>query len=200
MSESSYKRLTCKPNTLTHLQHHDSLSLAVISRYSIAKIVPLDRPISFVTISEKIGLSEHLTRSILRHALCSGIFQEPTLEYIAHNAISKLLLEPTMDSWISHSTTEVFPAVPMVLESWRQFPVANEPNETGFSLSIGKGQNFFEYLAGDKIARDRFSLAMSGLTAGGAYDMEYLLQGFPWIDLPSGAIVVDVCCDASRAF
>jgi len=157
-----------------------------------------DKPISIVEVSKNIGLAEHLTRSILRHAIASGIFHEPIPEYIAHNGLSILLLDPKMDAWVAHTTTDVVPAIPLVLEAWRRFPNSNEPGETAFSLAVGEGKTLFEYLAENTGARDRFSLAMSGLTGGGAFDIGYLVQGYPWSDLPSGATVVDVSSDISR--
>ena len=177
---------------LTSLQHHDNLALAVISRYSIAKAVSLDEPISIVEVSKNIGLSEHRTRSILRHAIASGIFYEPIPEHIAHNGLSKLLLEPNMDAWVAHTTTDVAPPASLILESWRRFPDSNEPRETGFSLAVGEEKSLFEYFAENSSVRDRFGLAMSALTDGGAFDIRYLVQGYPWNDLPLGATIVDV--------
>jgi len=166
--------------------------LAVISRYSIAKAVSLDEPISIVEVSKNIGLSEHRTRSILRHAIASGIFYEPIPEHIAHNGLSKLLLEPNMDAWVAHTTTDVAPPASLILESWRRFPDSNEPRETGFSLAVGEEKSLFEYFAENSSVRDRFGLAMSALTDGGAFDIRYLVQGYPWNDLPLGATIVDV--------
>jgi hypothetical protein len=159
--------------------------------------VPLDKPISIVEVSENIGLSEHLTRSILRHAIANGIFHEPISGYVAHNGLSKILLEPKMDAWVAHNTNDV-PAASPILESWRRFPNSNEPDETGFSLAIGKGKTLFEYLAESISARDRFSLAMSGLNAGGVFDIRYLVQGYPWSGLPLGATIVDVSSNTSK--
>ncbi|KUJ19347.1 S-adenosyl-L-methionine-dependent methyltransferase, partial [Mollisia scopiformis] len=171
---------------------HDNLALAVISQYSIAKAVPLDQSISMIEVSKKTGLSEHLTRSILRHAVATGIFHEPVPNHIAHNGLSKLLLEPKMAGWVHHTTNDVVPAASMVIESWRRFPDSNEPNETGFSLAGGQGKTLFEYLAENAEARDRFSLAMAGLTASGGYDANDLVHGYPWTNITSGATIVDV--------
>jgi hypothetical protein len=154
--------------------------------------VPVNDSISFTELSRVVSLPESLTRDTLRHAIANGIFQENTHGHVAHSPMSKLLLEPEMDAWISHSLNDVFPAVPMVLESWKRFPATNEPNESGFSLAIGNGKTLFQYLAEDPFARGRFSLAMSGLTADGGYDIQYLVKGYRWSDLPSGATVVDV--------
>jgi hypothetical protein len=97
-----------------------------------------------------------------------------------------------VDAWITHTTTDVVPAASSVLESWRQFPDSNEPGETGFSLAVGKGKTLFEYLAGSEKARDRFSLAMAGLTGGGAFDVGFLVTGYAWGSLLEGATIVDV--------
>ncbi|KAH8593604.1 O-methyltransferase-domain-containing protein [Bisporella sp. PMI_857] len=172
--------------------HHDSLSLAIISRYSIARAVPPEGAISILELSKKVELSEFLTRSILRHAIASGIFQETTPEHVEHNEISRLLLEPTMDAWVAHSVDEVFPALPAVLDSWRKFPAADEPDESAFSLTVGEGKNLFEYFGSNSIARDRFSLAMSGLTAGGEYAIQHLVKGYSWSTLQDKSVVVDV--------
>jgi hypothetical protein len=103
-----------------------------------------------------------------------------------------------MDAWIAHTTTDVVPAASSVLESWKRFPDSNEAGETGFSLAVGKGKTLFEYLAESESARDRFSLAMAGLTGGGAFDVGFLVKGYPWGNLPEGATVVDVSCNTFK--
>ncbi|KAJ5605514.1 S-adenosyl-L-methionine-dependent methyltransferase [Penicillium lagena] len=170
----------------------DYFCLAVIQRYSLAKMVPLNTSVEYSNIAEVASLSERQVRSVMQHAIANGIFCEPAAGYVTHNALSKLLLEPGLDSLVGHFVDEAWTAQPSILEAWKRFPSASEPRETGFALSVGDGKSLFDYFASHEASRDRFSLAMSALTTGGGLSPNFVVENYEWSELPEGAIIVDV--------
>ncbi|KAH8809288.1 S-adenosyl-L-methionine-dependent methyltransferase [Xylogone sp. PMI_703] len=172
--------------------HHNCASLAGIAHYSLANAVPINGAISYAEIGSVKSLTEFQVRSLVRHAITNGIFDEPKPGYVSHNALSKLLLEPPIAAIIGHNAHEVFPAAGKISESWDTFPGSGDPSETAFSISMGKRIGLFEYMEQNRDSMDRFRLAMTGLTSGGAHDKQHLVKGYKWGKLADGSTVVDV--------
>lgn len=107
--------------------------------------------------------------------------------------MSRLLLDPSIAAIIGHNSDEVFPAAAKISESWETFPGSGEPNETAFSISIGKNIGIFQYMEMNPDSMNRFRQAMTGLTSGGAHDKQHLVKGYKWAELIDRTTVVDVC-------
>ena len=77
------------------------LSLKAVSHWNIAKLVPSEGEISYADLSTKCGLESTALRRLLRHAMTNGMFHEPTKDHIAHNSMSRILVEdPKTAAWV----------------------------------------------------------------------------------------------------
>lgn len=65
---------------------------------------------SFAQIAEYAGLSEAVTRSLLRHAMTMRIFCEPRKGIVAHTALSVLFREQRILNFIGTGLDEMTPA------------------------------------------------------------------------------------------
>ena len=86
------------------------MSLHALIRFNIAAKFAPGEEISFVQLAELSGLSENLTRRLLRHAMTMRVFSEPRRGIVAHTAASKLLTQPNMHSWLGAGCEEMWPA------------------------------------------------------------------------------------------
>lgn len=74
-------------------QGADSLSVHGVSRYKIAKVVPIHGEISYVELSQKVNLDLTNLRRIVWHAMTNHIFREPRRGFVAHMRTSRPLAE-----------------------------------------------------------------------------------------------------------
>ena len=88
------------------------ISLHAICRFELAtKIPPSTGYATFEEISQGSGLSEAMTRRLLRHAISHRIFHEPEKGIVTHSGASKYLAEnPNMRQWIAMVSEEMWPA------------------------------------------------------------------------------------------
>lgn len=77
-------------------------------------MVPAGGQTSFADIAEKTGLSEDMTRRLLRFAITMRIFREPVPGMVAHTKASKMLTNPAMNGWLNIGTGEMWPAAARV--------------------------------------------------------------------------------------
>jgi hypothetical protein len=81
-----------------------------VSHWDIAKLVPLDGEISYVDLSKNSGLELTALRRLLRHAMTNGMFTEKTKDHVAHNSMSRILVEdPKTAAWVDLQTETIFP-------------------------------------------------------------------------------------------
>ena len=91
------------------------MGLQAINRFKIAEKFPQDRDqVSYAELSQSTGLQESQLRRLLRQAMTKRIFQEPTKDYVAHTAASKMLTKPYVHDWIGWSCEEAWPAATKV--------------------------------------------------------------------------------------
>lgn len=73
-------------------------------------MVPIGGKIPFSSIAEKTGLTEDMTRRLLRFAMTMRIFREPEPGFVAHTKASTVLSDDNMNSWLGAGTEEMWPA------------------------------------------------------------------------------------------
>lgn len=184
-------------------QHCATATLQLIMRYRLHHAVPLQGSISFDEIADAIVASEKkskvpasLVERLLQHAMSFGLFTPAANGRIAHNDASRLLVtDPDLEAWMYLCSNIAYPAGAQLPKAIEQYGASSEPNETAYSVSIGRRISQFErFREPDGHAEhEMFARAMKGISAGGAYDVGHVVDGgYPWHELPEGTLVVDV--------
>lgn len=162
--------------------------------FDIAKHVPLDREASYADIATRTGQDETNIRRLIRHAITNRVFCEPREGFVAHTAASIVFTkDQQMVDWNGLNNEEIFGSASKAVKAMRDHPGSQEPTETGYSLYHCPGQPMFAYLSKDPKRAKRFGNAMSSFTGGEGYELEYLIDNYPWRELDEkGGLIVDV--------
>ncbi|KJZ75927.1 hypothetical protein HIM_04751 [Hirsutella minnesotensis 3608] len=159
----------------------DTLSLQIVNSYGIAKLVPMDSPISLAELKAKTSLDSVILGRVLRHAMTNRIFHEPSPGVIAHTLASRILAQDdNLQDWIGFKTEDVFPAAAMVLQSLREYPEATSPTTTGFNFAFDtvNKETMFETFLKDPARAKRMGGAMASLTGGEGYEITYFADNY----------------------
>jgi hypothetical protein len=105
--------------------------LQLISRFDIAKKVPVHGETTFAALAASTGVDHGALCTILRHGIAYRIFKEPRPGVIAHSAASRQMVEdPRFASWIASNVDDMWPAAEKVVDALTKWPNAAEPNQT----------------------------------------------------------------------
>lgn len=147
---------------------------------------------SYAEISRAVGLDETNARRLIRHAMTNRIFREPRDGFVAHTAASRVLLEDKMMvDWVGVCSAEFFQAAAHTVDALVKYGNSQEPAETGYSLAHCPDVPIFAHMGKDPVRAKRFGGAMISLTGGEGYEVDYLVNNYPWADIGEG-VVVDV--------
>ena len=97
------------------------------------------------------------------------------------------------ESWLYLNTCVAFPAGAAIPKAIDAYGVSSEANESAYGMSIGRKISQFQRFRepdGHEL-HELFARAMRGISAGGAYDVQHAVDGYPWQDLGE-SLVVDV--------
>lgn len=84
-----------------------------IYKFNIAR--SFENEATYQEIASACGLSESVTRRILRNAMANNVFREPKPGYVTHTAASKMFaMNPLMHNWIGMVSEELWPAASRV--------------------------------------------------------------------------------------
>ncbi|CZR65817.1 related to sterigmatocystin 7-O-methyltransferase precursor [Phialocephala subalpina] len=167
------------------------LPIAAINRWGLAKHVPLDGSISYPDLSQKSGISVPMLKRTLRHAMTSRLFTE-TNNLISHSPTSRLLVtNPGLAAWVDLHTETAFKSLAHTMDALEKWPDSTSPREGGYSLAVGKpGEiSVYEDVARDPVRTVNFGRAMQFLSSGEGYEVEGLVEGYPWGKLGKGTVV-----------
>ncbi|KAL2071765.1 hypothetical protein VTL71DRAFT_13000 [Oculimacula yallundae] len=168
------------------------LSLKAVSHWSIAKHVPLEESISYTDLSTNCGLEPTALRRLIRHAISNGIFYEPIRGSVAHNSMSRILVDdPRTAAWVELQTETIFPGGAHHCEALDKWPSSESKRETGVSISFHNGGQTSLYEEVKKIPEriQRFGLAMELFSSGEGYEPISLVEGYDWGSLGQGTVV-----------
>ncbi|KAL2349851.1 O-methyltransferase [Cryomyces antarcticus] len=172
--------------------YNDNLSLQAVYQFNIAKAVPIGGEASYTEISKAVGVDEINVRRLVRHAMTNRIFRESRDGYVAHTAVSRILVDdPRMSDWVGLCSSDFFPSAAHTVSAMIKFPMSQEPSQTGFNLGFNVEVPMFVEIGKDPARAKRFGGGMTSLTGGEGYEVEYLVDGYPWAELGE-ATVVDV--------
>lgn len=154
--------------------------------------MPLDRAVSFAEAAATAGVDEDCLKRILRHAMTNRLFCEPEAGFVAHNAVSALLLRSqTLTDWVGYTTEETYPASAKLVEATKKFGRSQKPNESAYNIAFDTDEPMFAYLQKFPEREARFANTMSEMTTTEGYGLHHLVNGYPWEELGE-AVVVDV--------
>ncbi|OCL11850.1 O-methyltransferase [Glonium stellatum] len=171
--------------------YNDNLSLHAVYHFNVAKAVPVDGEASYTEISKATGLDEVNLKRLVRHAMTNRIFKEPKDGYVAHTAASRLLVDdPQMIDWVGLCSADFFPAAAHTVDAMVKYPGSQEPGEAGFTVAWRhEGTPMFLEIGKNPARAKRFGGAMSSLTGGEGYEVDYLVNGYPWEELGDATFV-----------
>ncbi|KAI2622778.1 putative O-methyltransferase [Hypomontagnella submonticulosa] len=179
-------------NLLFNHEHNQLLYLKLISRFDLSHKVPLSGEITYEDLAASTGVDCATLRRILRFGIAFRVFREPRPGVVAHSAASRQIAEdPYMADWVGANVDDMWPSAERVVDALAKWPLADEPNQTGFSLANGTSKSFYLGLSEDPERARRFGGAMSFFTTGPGYSLHHLTDNYPWDSLGHG-IVVDL--------
>ncbi|TRX96512.1 hypothetical protein FHL15_002784 [Xylaria flabelliformis] len=185
------RRLVLGPREYLMSYTHDELiSQQAITRYRIAHSFPVGQEASFADIATATGLDQGLVRRFIRHAIVKDIFSEPRPGVVVHNAVSRLLAEDqVIHDWVGASTDDLWQAAAQTCNALDKWSGSQEPNETGFSLANETDKSIYvEFSKFPERAR-RFGNAMRSFTEGTGFELDHIVNNFPWGDIKDGTVV-----------
>lgn len=169
--------------------HNNSICFQAIARFGIANMIPPGGRVAFETIAKQAGLSEDMTRRLLRHAMTMRVFCEPEPGMVSHTAASKMLSNPGMSDWLRVGTEEMWPASVKTLDALEKWPDSSEPNETGFSLANNTTESIYDVLQVDAERATRFAKAMTAFTTSPGFHIAHISSNYAWASLGRAQIV-----------
>ncbi|RDW94052.1 uncharacterized protein DSM5745_01374 [Aspergillus mulundensis] len=156
----------------------NGVSLQAIYKYDIAAAVPVHGEISFAELANKIGLSEHNVRRILRYAMVfHHVFREPREGFVAHTAASRRVREnPNTRAGLGYMFDEVWPSF---AHGWNDYHKSDKP--------------FYKHYASHPDMAQRFGKAMAAFTDAHGNAPSFLAKNYPWEAINNGnGTVVDL--------
>ncbi|KAI0474679.1 S-adenosyl-L-methionine-dependent methyltransferase [Xylaria cf. heliscus] len=171
--------------------HINSASLQAISRFKIAKIVPLEGQVSYSSIAKETGLAEGMVQRLLRHAMTRRIFSEPEPGMVAHTRASAWLITPEMNNWLSNGTEVMWPASVRLVDAAQKWPGSQESNETAWALANNTSSSVYDMLASNPQSASRFSDTMKVFASSPEYSLSFVVD-HPFWERFSKSLVVDI--------
>lgn len=173
-------------------QATDLVGIQGITRFGLAKEVPIDGEATFEQLATHAGIGVTHMKRMLRLAIAQHIFQEIRPGVVAHTAASRLLAEDEpLHQWMAWKADEGWSSALHSCDAMAKWPDSGEPDETGFALAHG-GQGVWPYLSERPDRLRRFADMMRLFSRRPGLEAHHVVKGYPWGDLPRGATVVDV--------
>ncbi|KAH9885690.1 S-adenosyl-L-methionine-dependent methyltransferase [Xylariomycetidae sp. FL2044] len=170
--------------------HNALLPQQAITRFGLARALPVGGETSFAEMAEKSGLTESNVRKFVRYAVAQKIFEEPRPGVIVHNATSRLLAQDAgVHDFVATCSDELWQAAAQTCNAMTNFPGSEEPNETGFSVANNTDKPMYECLAEHPERSRRFANMMKGFSEGRPFDLKYMTDFYPWEEHKNGTVV-----------
>ncbi|KAF2963098.1 hypothetical protein GQX73_g10465 [Xylaria multiplex] len=167
---------------MTLVREYGGVSVAgprfrAISRFGIAKMVPLGGQVTFKDIAKQTGLSEDITCRLLRYAMTMRVFCEPEKGMVSHTAASRMLINPSICDWLR------------TLDALQKWPSSSDPRETGFSLAHNTDKSLYEVLQHDPKRASQFARAMAAYTQSPGFSISHISDNYGWSAMGNARIV-----------
>lgn len=150
-------------------------------KFEIAQKLGFDECISYAELGKRCGLTEPVTRHVVRAAISLRYFAESENGLVRHYACSEALVKvPGLQDYAGFCTDYVAPAAVKWAESLKKFPGSEKTGESGFSIANGGQEGFFSSLDKDTKRRTRFAKGQALLMDHPARDPIHLVNSLDW--------------------
>ncbi|KAK6840729.1 sterigmatocystin 8-O-methyltransferase [Apiospora arundinis] len=176
-------------------QHHRAeAALQLVTHFELASLVPKGEgaTISYEELAAKVNLPTHRVSRPIRLLATYHVFSEPAAGFVAHNEVSRLLLEEELHATVSYYTEESFRSASYLAPAVERWPDAQERNETALNLAYDTRLPKFDFFDSEPWRAAKFRKAMAGMTRGDRFALQHLIDAFDWGSLQSGSVVADV--------
>ncbi|KAK7958690.1 hypothetical protein PG988_013538 [Apiospora saccharicola] len=176
-------------------QHHRAeAALQLVTHLELAALVPREEcaSISYKELAAKVHLPTHRVSRPLRLLATYHVFSEPAVGFVAHNEVSRLLLEEELHATVSYYTEESFRSASYLAPAVERWPDAQERNETALNLAYDTRLPKFDFFDSEPWRAAKFRKAMAGMTRGDRFALQHLIDAFDWAALKHGSVVADV--------
>lgn len=177
---------------IDHEQPLELVSLQAITRWAIPEKVSLE-PGATTTYNElaaQTGVNESQIRRIIRHAITSGIFHEPTKDHIAHTDISReLATNSDLRDLIHIQTDLLWPVAAHSVDAFDKWPNSQSHMETGVSIWRGKESEWFEEVAKSRGGMASFARGLKLASTGEGFESSHIIENYPWASFGNGTVV-----------
>lgn len=136
--------------------------------FKVTKAAPLSGTIAYEDLNAQVELLNNELpigvrnlRRLVRHAMTSGLFHEPTRGCVAHTGVSRLLLEDeALRNWVAFMSSNLQRPVAKVVAAMKKWPASEEPTETGVNLAYNESLPWFDFLQANEALGNCHNLAM----------------------------------------
>lgn len=170
----------------------DLTAFRYISRFEVAKGVPVTGSISYFALAMKLGLDASQLKRVLRFVMTKQAFTETEMGEVAHTETSLFLLQDGIATMNRYSTNRGFPIAASfndALEKWGHG--SQESNETAFNIFKKSDLAMFDYYEQNPSYASDFHNVMKFFTKTPPLSLDHIKRAFDWSSL-SSATVVDV--------
>lgn len=124
----------------------------------------------------------------------NGIFIDAGNNQIAHSPISRLLAaDPSALQTVTLLLDEFLPAALRIPDALRKYGASGQPTETAYNVANNTSLPMYQFLEGRPGSLSRFGAMMGFLCSPEGFDLQYLVDGFPWESIDRlDATVVDI--------
>ncbi|MCJ1246594.1 hypothetical protein MMC30_003803 [Trapelia coarctata] len=178
------------PLELLKVDYTKFISLHAITRFNLARALPVGEETSYSTLAQASGLEEHTLRCLLRHGMVHHLFHEPSPGRVAHTGLTAQLAKDEMlHAWVENALGELWPAAAKTVDALTRWPASQEPTETGFALANNASQSIWEIFSAAPSRGAKFARSMSFMSDVRGYAPHHLLNAYPWASLGAGTVV-----------
>ncbi|KAL8685309.1 MAG: hypothetical protein Q9224_005867 [Gallowayella concinna] len=171
----------------------DTTNLAVLLRFGLPQLVPLNGSISTHDLATAANLPLDIVNRTLRYAISNGIFEEPSLGTFKHNAISALLAKNEFLRDIAITGAGQISYILLHLSDALEQQQKSSPEKgapvAAFNLAYPNSHNVFEELGKDPEAAAKYHKYMVGRHNTSRWALPHLITAYDWASIGTQTLV-----------
>jgi hypothetical protein len=165
----------------------------VIYKFQIPNHLKAEERVSYAELGKRCGLTESITRHVVRAAISLRYFHEPEENIVMHNAFSQALITvPGVMDWVGYCSDDVTPAAAKWAESLQRFPGSELTTESAAAIANGGQQGYFAQLDKDPARQKRFASGQGLIMAHPARDPVHFVNSVDWSGDQCPKTVIDI--------
>ncbi|KAK8015638.1 hypothetical protein PG991_008526 [Apiospora marii] len=163
-----------------------------LCHFDIFRLVPAKGAIPYSDLASQAGCTETRLKSVVRMAMTTGLFLEPTPQQVSHSATSALFAaSEDHRNWAAYATDVLAPVAAGMTEAHERWPAATTRTRTAYNVAFRRDLPFFDRLGQNPALHRQFAGYMRALATNQGTHMKHLVSGLDWGRNPN-ATVVDV--------